>query len=292
MNKEYNSPNEDKRNIKSPIKSFISKTSITIVGSVVATIILYLLKLHPRVSDDASTINYNQFDGIVNNFIDIKTMVDTGSLIRRQVDNNNSKPINESSKQNFSKKEFTTNLEKSPVIHQYNKNIQANNNSIGPVENYEKYVNGNRAKASIAVIIVDDTNKFLLSPSEQIENLYKTKSYTVYTRLFNSSFFAIPDFSDLIGGNYKVLDKFNLSRYTNYIVIGSLHSIYQPGQLNSSTLICNISMNVTIIDTSNNSIYRNFQVPTVIGNGVTSDQAYEKALFKLLNIYNSDYSII
>lgn len=162
--------------------------------------------------------------------------------------------------------------------------------------NYSSFINTSIIKikdhTNISVIVVDEEGMILSSISSLIANIYKQVGLNANIGLLKSSFTKEPQFQELIEGNNSIIEKLKLSNYTDYLVIGRIGFSMRSGTVINGTIICNVFLNVTIINATNNSIADSFTISDVIANGATSLQAKERAIQKLINNYSNEHSTL
>lgn len=167
--------------------------------------------------------------------------------------------------------------------------------SIGKVEvDFNSFLNHsyiNTDNIDINVTIIDKNKNYLSSISSSVSDIYLSKKYKANIGLLRNSLITSQYFNELNDGNSDIIDKLNLCKYVDYIIIGKLSSFFDKGNLVEGTIICRATLKINIITACENKIYRSFSI-SVNSNGTNEDQAYEYAIDKLLREYKTNYSTL
>lgn len=158
------------------------------------------------------------------------------------------------------------------------------------LEDYASYINKGIGRSDVSVIVLDKNNNTLNAVASEIAKIYRLNGNNASIGLIRTGFFTKPQFRELQEGNSEVIDKLNISSYTDYLVIGTISYAFRSGKLVEGTIVCNASMSVTIISTQNKSIEQSFAISNAIGNGADKSQAQEEAHRKLIGRYYQDHS--
>lgn len=161
------------------------------------------------------------------------------------------------------------------------------------VEDYGSYVNSSltssSGKTDVSVTIIDEEGNIVNTVSNSIADIYKNSGKTANFGLLKNEFAGKPEFKELFEGNSDIIGKLKLSDYTGNMAVGKIKYKYSKGTLTNGTVVCNATLSMCIISTSNKSISRSFDV-TAVGNDVSESSAKETALGKLLTQYNNQYT--
>ncbi len=189
----------------------------------------------------------------------------------------------------------THGISSSPASTPTNTRVYTENTSQERSENYSDYINpsvtNNPSNTNVTVTIVDENGNIASSISSSIAQIYTQSGNNGSSGLLRSSFTHKSGFEELIEGNSEIINNLKLSNYTDYAAIGKIRYSFRKGTLADGTIICNVSLSMSIISSIQKTITKSFSY-SVIGNGVTETQAKEHAVQKLIDKYNSEYSSI
>lgn len=155
--------------------------------------------------------------------------------------------------------------------------------------NVNSFLSNSPNVIEVAVTIIDESNNVLSVISSDIASIYNQNGKKGTLGLLKSSFLKQSQFQELYDGNPSIISKLELARYTDYLAIGKLRSSIRNGTLVAGTIICDVSLTMSIISANSKNMKKSFNV-TAIGNGVTESQARGDAFDKLLDLYKADYS--
>lgn len=157
------------------------------------------------------------------------------------------------------------------------------------VIDWSKFLNSHAGKKDFAIVLTDLNKKQLFTESKEIAKVYEVEDKTTTINLFKSSFLKMDEFNFLEEGDSDLIEAMNLSKYADYIVIGTFKNNFRSGTEANGAIVCTVTMKANIISTKGNTIVNSYQV-TAKGNGGDQVQALDKAkrvlYYKLANEYS------
>lgn len=174
-----------------------------------------------------------------------------------------------------------------------NNNANSSNSELETnAPNLNSFINQNNANKDaiidVAVIILDANHKLATALSSDIAHAYTNSGKYGKTGLIKSSFFQRNEFGALSEGDSEIIEKLDLHKYTDYLVLGEFFSTCQKGSLSAGTYICKLNLSINIISANNKGLSTSFNV-TANGNGVNESQAIEFAKNNLIDKYSKEY---
>jgi len=162
-------------------------------------------------------------------------------------------------------------------------------------EDFSSYINSSitnsSGNTSVAVTVVDENGNISSSISSLIANIYNQTGNNGKTGLLRSSFVHKSGFQELFEGNSDIIEKLKLSSHVDYIALGKIRYSMRKGTLVDGTIVCTVSITMSIISANQKSIAKSFSF-SENGNGATETQAQEEATQKLMNRYYNEYSTL
>ncbi len=161
------------------------------------------------------------------------------------------------------------------------------------VEDYGKYINSSGTdKTNVSVLVIDDKGNILNPLSKSIADIYMKEGKKISIGLLTGDFVNNKqnDFQDLFDGNASMIQKLNLDKYTDYLILGKVKYTDASGSEASGTTVCTAILSVSIISTSTKSLIKSFETDPCPGNDVTESQAKANANINLLSLYQDKYS--
>lgn len=228
----------------------------------------------------------------------VKSVVATvlGAVIIYYLGIGNQKDQSTPEKDNMSKRAgsppstYSGNPNQKPLV-QKNDERQISEHSVKSEqkEDFAYYVNSSLVKSKVSVTIIEKGH-ISTDISSLIAEIYRKEGRTVSTGLIRNSFVGTPFFNELREGNSEIIEKLDLSAYSDYLIIGEVSLIMRPGKLVDGSIVCNGSIAVTVISTQTKSIEQSFSISNANGNGADYSQARTEALQKLIDRYFNEHS--
>jgi len=142
----------------------------------------------------------------------------------------------------------------------------------------------------VSVTIINSNKDLEQSVSSAIADIYRNTGKKVNNDLIRSDFIRKSAFEKLFEGNTNLIQKLNLFNYTDYLVLGKLNYTFKQGKLVNNTIICNATLDISIISLPY-MLKSSFKVQGK-GNGTSESQAQDYALNDLFTNYSQDYSTL
>ena len=131
--------------------------------------------------------------------------------------------------------------------------------------------------SDIAVLIIDDEKRNVTGLSSAVVDLYRKRGYSVNGSLFSDNFVHSQYLKTLESGSSQTIDKFSLSNYVKYIIVGRYSKKFVlDNDLNGK--VCNGNLDVSIISCIKKMQIDNF--PVSARNFGYDQQHAEKGLFE------------
>lgn len=180
-------------------------------------------------------------------------------------------------------------------INRVNELKAAKKRELDVIAELQSYVNSSISNSNllpdISVTITDINYEILSDVSSSIADIYNQNGINAHTGLFSKKFVTKPGYKELFEANEDIINKLNLSRYTDYLALGIIKNDIKDNEFTHGSFICQTSLSMTIISVKEGIILNSFTI-LANGNGASEIQAKNNSFDKLIEEYRVDNSLL